>query len=151
MLMKKKSLLFIVVGGVVFLIIFYLGVGNRGITIKETTTRSKEVGDFILHIHIANVDEGIKVFSSLQYTGEGTVEVEHLNPLVSVVLGDEEHQYENDITIKQLSNGNIYHHPNSNKVFRMVKDSPCKLYFKAKFKVNNEEITIDHKEILQAL
>ncbi len=150
MLVNKKIFFVFIVAGALFFVILYGGIGHRSVSIKETT-KSKEVGDFILHIHIANSDEdkGIKVFSSLQYIGEESIELEHQTPLVSVVLGDEEHEYTEKKVLKQLNNGNIYHPAESSKVFRITNNSPCELHFKAQFKVNDEEIVIQHTEALQ--
>lgn len=146
--MKRKITLLFVIIGLCSILIMVGGVGHRNITIKETT-KSKEVGDFILHMYIENADEGVKVYSSLQYIGEGTIKLKHQEPLISVVSGNQRHFFTGETKTKQLNHGNIYHPFSDGNEFEISKKTANELHFEARFKVDDEEIIIKHSERLQ--
>lgn len=51
----------------------------------------KQVDNFILHTQIKRVDNGIQVYSSLQYVGEDMIKVQSNNPFVSMSFNHMNH------------------------------------------------------------
>ncbi|CDQ40295.1 MULTISPECIES: hypothetical protein [Virgibacillus] len=146
--MKKKFILIIIVIGAVFIALIYGGFGNANAKLVENKTVTKQEGDFILHISIENADAGVKVYSSIQYVGDNPVIIEHRAPLVSISLDQQQHKYTGSPVSKELNKGNIYHPPYSNEFD--IQNRPCaSLYLEARFKVDDEEIRIQHVEELE--
>lgn len=90
---------------------------------------------------------GIEVHHSLQYIGEGAVEILHQTPLISVSLLDKNHDFTGSLIQKKLNKGNIYYQ--ESKILSPIDvKGECNLYVRAKFLVNNKLVNIDHVEPL---
>ncbi|WP_042223965.1 hypothetical protein [Oceanobacillus manasiensis] len=116
----------------------------------EPKSFSKQNGDFILHISVNQVQEGIEVRQSIQYIGEQSIEIKHQSPLVSVALKDKKHTFTGSMVTKKLSSGNIYY-PQDPIVLPNIKNiKNCSLYVKARlFTESMERINIEHVEELK--
>lgn len=124
---------------------FFFGQAETELANGETNAIQQE--DFILHIRVENVDEGFQVFRALQYVGEGSVEIEHHTPLISVSFKNKNHDYTGSTVTKSLNTG-ISYHPQSAKRFKRPSEGTYTLFCEASFTVNDQHITIDHQQEL---
>ncbi len=106
----------------------------------------REVDDFLLHIRIEEAEEGIKVLRSIQYVGEGEVEIIHQTPLVSVAI-EEDHSFGGKTVSKKMKQGAIYHQEEA--LLPTQKKGISELSIHAKFICDNEEMDIKHIEELE--
>ncbi|ALX47307.1 hypothetical protein [Lentibacillus amyloliquefaciens] len=111
-------------------------------------TNATQQEDFILHIRVESMEEGFQVSRALQYVGEGSVEVEHQTPLVSVSFKNQNHDYTGSTMTKTLNTGNSYH-PQGPKTFEAPRSGTYILFCEARFMVNDKFITINHQEELE--
>lgn len=124
---------------------WYLFTGGHG-SLTAASSASKQVDDFILHLRVEEVEEGIQVLQSLQYVGAEEIIIEHQTPLVSVSLLDNNHDFTGNRVSKALNKGNIY--PQQAIFFPSPEKGECNLYVKARFDVEGKSIMIRHVEKL---
>ncbi|WP_099157890.1 hypothetical protein [Virgibacillus ndiopensis] len=127
--------------------IFYWGFQVENATLAANKTGSKQVDDFILHIRVERIENGIRVYRSIQYVGDESIEITHYTPLVSVSLKNKNHDFTGSPVVKKLEKGNSYH-PHGSIVINSPDKGTYKLYCKARFSVDGEEMVIDHVENL---
>lgn len=120
---------------------WYFFTGGHG-SLTTASSASKQVDDFILHLRVEEVEEGIQVLQSLQYVGEEEIIIEHQTPLVSVSLLHNNHDFIGNSVSKVLNKGNIY--PQQAVIFPSPEKGECNLYVKARFVVEGEPIIIKH-------
>lgn len=106
----------------------------------------QETDDFLLHVRVEEEKEGIKVLHSIQYMGEGTIEMMHQEPLISVFLNDGQHQFTGESTTKKMERGAIY--PQNEVIFPAQRKGTSDLHIHAQFTLDGEEINIEHVEEL---
>ncbi len=109
---------------------------------------SKQAGDFILHIRVERVEDGVQVYRSIQYMGKEPVEVKHNTPLISVSLANKNHDYTGSPVKKVLGEGDSYH-PQDTFTFKPPKKGKYNLHCQAKFTANGKDVVIDHTEKLE--
>lgn len=106
----------------------------------------KQVGDFIVYIKVEGAKDGIKVLNSLQYVGEKPIEIKHQTPLVSICLGQKNHDYTGSLVTKRLQEGSIYYQ--EEETLQTELEGENNLYVKARFIADGELVSIDHVEKL---
>ncbi|WP_174613078.1 hypothetical protein [Virgibacillus ihumii] len=125
---------------------FYYTYANAELT-ADNTTASVSADDFVLHVRVENEEDGFRVYRSLQYVGEGEVNVVHQTPLISVSFRHKNHDYTGSTVSKLLGEDSNYH-PQGPKHFESPKMGEYTLYCKAKFSVGGKERKIMHQEEL---
>lgn len=134
------------------LILILIGVAcgvwlDRSGTLVYSKSLQQEADDFLLHIRIEGVDEGVKILRSIQYIGEEDVEITHQSPLISVSIADDSHSFSGESISKKMKKGTIYH---QEEAVLPVQDKGIReLSIHAKFSCNKEEINIKHIEELE--
>ncbi|WP_430786296.1 hypothetical protein VBD025_13425 [Virgibacillus flavescens] len=108
---------------------------------------SAEEKDFIVHIRVEEIDEEIKVYRSLQYTGDETVEIEHQTPLISISLRNKNHDFTGSRVKKVMESGDSYY-PQKAKLISKPQEGEYTLYCLAEFQVDGESRSIEHTENL---
>jgi hypothetical protein len=132
-----------------FVFIYQQFVGGHTI-LAENKSFSKQQGDFILHMSVIQVEEGIEVRQSIQYVGEEPVEIKHQSPLVSVSLKDKKPTFTGSMVTKKLSKGNIYYPQDPVVITEIDNIEGSSLYVNARLFTDTEErITIEHVEELE--
>ncbi|WP_164669221.1 hypothetical protein [Virgibacillus doumboii] len=114
-----------------------------------TTNKSGQIHkeDFTLNIRVEKIDDGFRVLRSIQYNGEGEIEIEHQTPLISVSFKHKNHDYTGSTVTKVLKAGNSYH-PQDPVTFESPSGGEYTLYSESRFNVKGKEITINHEENL---
>lgn len=107
----------------------------------------KESGNFTLHIRVEEVEQGIKVYRSLQYMGKEKIEIEHQTPLISISLGHKNHDFTGSTVTEEMNYGNSYY-PQKAKIIKISKKGEYTLYCLAEFRLNGKKIQIEHTEEL---
>lgn len=116
-------------------------------TLVASQAGSAELEDFILHIRVEEVDHEIKIFRSLQYMGEESIEIEHHTPLISVSLNHQNHDFTGSSVVEEMNYGDSYY-PQKAKTMKLPEEGEYTLYCFAEFEVDGEEKTIEHTEKL---
>lgn len=145
--MKIKSLIVFIVFISVLAILFtgWNGFGNASLVASQSG--SKEIENFILHIRIEEVNEEITVFRSLQYIGDGSVEIEHQTPLISISLSRKNHDFTGS-TVKEVMKSGDSYYPQKAKIMKVPKKGEYILYCLAEFQVDGKIKKIEHTEEL---
>ncbi|MGY0692173.1 hypothetical protein ACW2QC_05175 [Virgibacillus sp. FSP13] len=145
--MRRKALFSLII--VVFLAgVSYWLFAREHVKLAADKNGSKQVGDFILHIRVERVDDGVQVYRSIQYMGKEPIEMKHNTPLISVSLANKNHDYTGSPVTKELEEGDSYH-PQDTIIFKPPSKGKYDLHCQAKFTVNGEEMIIDHTEKLE--
>lgn len=142
----KKLVSTLVVFLVIFAGIIYYTYANADL-MAENTTASVHKEDFVLHVRVENEEKGFRVYRSLQYVGEGEVNVVHQTPLISISFRHKNHDYTGSTVSKVLGEDSNYH-PQDPKYIESPKKGEYTLYCKAKFSVDGKERKITHQEKL---
>ena len=117
-------------------------------TLTEDKMIAKESDDFILHVQMNGVEEGIEVLHSIQYNGQKKVEIQHQSPLISVSFFEHDHDFTGSYVQKEMVIGDIYH-PQKATVLSAPNRDTFNLYIQAKFEVDGEVQVINHVEELE--
>ncbi|WP_174613734.1 hypothetical protein [Virgibacillus ihumii] len=72
-MMSAVVVLLVILGGSFYV---YYTFANAELT-AENTTASVHTEDFVMHIRVEKEEKGFRVYRSLQYVGEGEVDVVH--------------------------------------------------------------------------
>ncbi|KKE79003.1 hypothetical protein NSA56_17530 [Oceanobacillus caeni] len=143
--LKKIGVICFLIFASIFMLISLYG-EEEGVLEKEKVIE-KKANDFVIHMKVEREKSGIEVHHSLQYIGEGAVEILHQTPLISVSLLDKNHDFTGSLIQKKLNKGNIYYQ--ESKILSPIDvKGECNLYVRAKFLVNNKLVNIDHVEPL---
>ncbi|WP_404452412.1 hypothetical protein LG329_18815 [Virgibacillus necropolis] len=145
--MKKYKLILYIVPIAVIAILFFVWNGVGKATLVANQGGSKKIEDFILHIRVEEEDQKIKVYRSLQYIGEESIEIEHQTPLISVSLGHKNHDFTGSKVKEDMTDGDSYY-PQKAKTIKIPKKGRYTLYCIARFEINGREKTIEHTEEL---
>lgn len=124
-------------------IVVFLNLDKEKVVLGKTSTVSFE-DDFLLHIRIQQTNEGVQVQNSIQFLGDGTVVVEHKNPLISVSYNT--HSFDGETVQRQMSNGSIYYQPKTDLDF--PEDNEY-IQIKVQCKVDGEIVEFEYKEKIQ--
>ncbi|MFD1849223.1 hypothetical protein [Oceanobacillus bengalensis] len=143
--MRKTGILVVILIVSSLIIGYAVHLSEAGSLITEKA-QVKQVGDFILHMKVEKANNGINVFQSLQYVGEEPIEIEHQTPLISVSLGNKNHDFTGSMVSKRLEMGNIYRQEKVKLLPKVKGESD--LHMKANFHVEGEKVTIEHVEKL---
>lgn len=145
----RRAIIFVIILVISFIGIGFLIDGNgKGKGTVVTATSTIEVEDnFLIHMRVEDVDDGIQVQCSLQYIGREDILLEHQTPLVSAFFDETIHDFTEDKVAKTLQQGSIYHQPTILLPYPEISDLDLKIF--AKFWVNGELITIQHTEQLE--
>lgn len=138
------------ISGLLILIIIGIACGiwlDKSGNLVHSKSLLREANDFLLHIRIEGAEEGIKVLRSIQYIGEGEVEIIHQPPLISVAIVDEDHSFSGKPISKKMKQGTIYHQEEA--LLPIQKKGISELSIHAKFICGDEEINIKHIEELE--
>ncbi|TRM12226.1 hypothetical protein FH966_11340 [Lentibacillus cibarius] len=139
-----KIILFLCVIAFISLYLFYAR-GQAELVCDKASQVVKD--DFIMHIRVEDLEDGFKVFRSIQYTGDKPVEMKHQTPLVSLSFKNRNHDYTGNHITKTLRKGSIYH-PQKPKTFQDPTPGEYNLYCESAFTVDGKEVAIKLKEKL---
>jgi hypothetical protein len=143
--LKKKWFIFFLILISIFMLIS-LYIEEEGV-LEEEKVVEKKVDDFVIHMKVEREKSGIEVHHSLQYIGEGKVEILHQTPLISVSMPNKNHDFTGSLIHKKMAKGNIYYQ--EPKILSPIEEKgECNLYVRAKFLVNNKLVNIEHVEPL---
>ncbi|MBM7572192.1 hypothetical protein [Aquibacillus albus] len=108
----------------------------------------EEKGDFILHVRVDNMENGVEVLSSLEYSGKDSVTLNHRTPLTAVSFHVERNDFTGSPVSKQMDPGDIYH-PQPPVTFTSLGKGTYRLYIHSQFFVKGKPINITtEKEII---
>lgn len=127
------------------LYISWSGLGRDSLVSSQVG--SAEMKDFIVHIRVEEIDDEIKVYRSLQYIGNETVEIEHQAPLISISLQNKNHDFTGSRVKKVMESGDSYY-PQKAKLIGKPEEGEYTLYCLAEFQVDGEQRRIMHTEKL---
>ncbi|SFB35217.1 hypothetical protein SAMN04488072_11823 [Lentibacillus halodurans] len=144
---KRANVMIVAVIAVILVISSYWVYGQSGVELATNTTKEVQEGDFTLHIRVERMDEGVRVFRAIQYTGDESVEIKHQTPLVSVSLKHSNHDYTGSTVSRTLHTADSYH-PQDAKTFDVPGEGAYTLFCEANFSVDGEQMTISHQEEL---
>ncbi len=89
----KRTAKAIIIICVFLLLLLYLYYELEDAELASGKTREIHKGDFVMHIQVERMDEGFRVYRSVQYTGEDPVTVKHQTPLISLSFKRRNHDY----------------------------------------------------------
>ncbi|MFC4556917.1 hypothetical protein ACFO3D_01685 [Virgibacillus kekensis] len=143
----RRSLVVLFLLSVCLIGSLYWFYGRAGTELAAKKTVNVEEDDFVLHIHVENDDSGFQVYRSLQYLGQGKVEITHRTPLISVSFKQKNHDYTGSNVTEVLDNGRSYY-PQGPVSFESPEQGTYKLYCETRFTVNGEKVRINLEETL---
>lgn len=140
--MERKNLVFLIF--IIILVGFSYWIFARDAAqLVANKNGSKRVDDFILHIDVERMDEGIQVYRSIQYVGKDPVEIQHQTPLIAISFDRKNFDYTGSPVTKVLDEGESYH-PQDAMAFKSPEKGTYNVYVEAKFRVNGEKMIINH-------
>ncbi|MFD2761990.1 hypothetical protein [Lentibacillus juripiscarius] len=143
----KRTAKAIIIICVFLLLLLYLYYELEDAELASGKTREIHKGDFVMHIQVERMDEGFRVYRSVQYTGEDPVTVKHQTPLISLSFKRRNHDYTGSTVAKTLKKGSTYH-PQDPKTFKAPNEGEHMLFCESVFKAGKKEVTIQHEEKL---
>ncbi|MCT2534348.1 hypothetical protein NC661_09840 [Aquibacillus koreensis] len=124
---------------------FYWMVESTNAKLVEPIKIKEEFEEFIVHIRVENIDEGIKILRSLEYRGEEPVTIEHRTPLTSVDISKNNNDFTGSFVTKNLNAGDIYR-PQEPKVYESPSKGKYTLHMHTQFFIDGEPINITSEE-----